>query len=149
MVRRIKPISRKVRTEARVRTPDRAVRPAEPKLPDLGQVSLPAVDIYETATEFIIEMELPGVSEKDVRVLLFSSRIAVSGFKRELAVHAGSRYMRLEREFGAFRRDVVVPGAIDPAQAIAALENGVLTVVLKKPPRRRRDVEIKSRRDGT
>jgi HSP20 family molecular chaperone IbpA len=57
--------------------------------------------------------------------------------------------MRLEREFGAFRRDVVVPGAIDPAQAIAALENGVLTVVLKKPPRRRRDVEIKSRRDGT
>jgi len=131
-----------------VRTPDRADRPAEPKLPDLGQVSLPAVDVYETANEYIIEMELPGVPEKDVRVLLFSSRIEVSGFKRELAAHAGSRYMRLEREFGAFRRDVVVPGAIDAAQAVAALENGVLTVVLKKPPRRRRDVEIKSRRDG-
>jgi HSP20 family molecular chaperone IbpA len=72
----------------------------------------------------------------------------VSGFKRELGTHHGSRYMRLEREFGAFRRDVVVPGAVDPDRACAALENGVLTVVLKKPPRKRRDVEIKNRPSG-
>ena len=149
MVRRIKPVSRKVRAEARIRTRERAAGPAEPRLPDLGAVSAPAVDVYETADEFIVEIELPGVPEKDVKVLLFSSRIEVSGFKRELAAHAGSRYMRLEREFGAFRRDVVVPGAIDPEQAVAAIENGVLTVVLKKPPRRHREVEIKSRRDGT
>lgn len=148
MVRRIKPVSRKVRAEARIRTREKAVRPVEPRLPDLGEVSVPAVDIYETPDEYIVEMELPGVSENDVRVLLFASRIEVSGFKRELAAHAGSRYMRLEREFGVFHRDVVVPGAVDPERAIAALENGVLTVVLKKPPRRRRDVEIKSRRDG-
>ena len=149
MVRRIKPVSRKVRAEARIRTREKAARPVEPRLPDLGEVSVPAVDVYETPDEYIVEMELPGVSEKDVRVLLFASRVEVSGFKRELAAHAGSRYMRLEREFGAFRRDVVVPGAVDAERAIAALENGVLTVVLKKPPRRRRDVEIKSRRDGT
>jgi HSP20 family protein len=146
MVRRIKPVSR---TVARIGTTERGAGRPEPSLPDLGAVSAPAVDIYETADEFIVEIELPGVPEKDVKVLLFSSRIEVSGFKRELAAHAGSRYMRLEREFGAFRRDVVVPGAIDPEQAVAALENGVLTVVLKKPPRRRREVEIKSRRDGT
>lgn len=149
MVRRIKPVSRKVRSEARVRTRERAGRPAEPKLPGPGEVSVPAVDVYETAEEYIVEMELPGVLENDVRVLLFASRVEVSGFKRELAAHAGSRYMRLEREFGAFRRDVVVPGAFEPEKALAALENGVLTVVLKKPPRRRRDIEIKSRRDDT
>lgn len=149
MVRRIKPVSRKVRAVARIRTKDREAGRPGTRLPDLGAVSAPAVDVYETADEFIVEIELPGVSERDVKVLLFSSRIEVSGFKRELAAHAGSRYMRLEREFGAFHRDVVVPGAIDPAQAVAALENGVLTVVLKKPARRSREVEIKSRRDGT
>ena len=149
MVRRIKPVSRTVRAVARIGTTEKDAGRPEPRLPDLGAVSAPAVDVYETADEFIVEIELPGVPEKDVKVLLFSSRIEVSGFKRELAAHAGSRYMRLEREFGAFRRDVVVPGAIDPEQALAALENGVLTVVLKKPPRRRREVEIKSRRDGT
>jgi HSP20 family protein len=145
MVRRIKPVSRKVRAVARIRTTKREAGRAEP---DLGGVTAPAVDVYETADAFIVEIELPGVAEKDVKVLLFSSRIEVSGFKRELAAHAGSRYMRLEREFGAFRRDVVVPGAIDPEGAFAAIENGVLTVVLKKPPRRRREVEIKPRRGG-
>jgi HSP20 family protein len=111
-------------------------------------VTIPAVDVYETVSEFIVEMELPGVDGKDVKVLLFSSRLEVSGFKRELGAPQGSRYTRLEREFGAFRRDVVVPGAVDPDQAVAALENGVLTIVLKKPPRKRRDVEIKARRNG-
>lgn len=148
MVRRIKPVSRTLRAEARVRTSARTVRPPEPRLPLPGEVTIPAVDIYETEGEFILEMELPGVSEKDVKVLLFSSRLEVSGFKRELGTHHGSRYMRLEREFGAFRRDVVVPGTVDPDRACAALENGILTVVLKKPPRKRRDVEIKNRRDG-
>ena len=148
MVRRIKPVSRILKAEARVRTSARAVRPPERRLPLPGEVTVPAVDVYETKSEFILEIELPGVSENDVKVLLFSSRVEVSGFKREMAAHHGSRYMRLEREFGAFRRDVVVPGAFDPDQACAALENGILTVVLQKPPRKRRDVEIKSRRGG-
>jgi HSP20 family protein len=149
MVRRIKPVSRTVRAVARIGTTDRNSGRPGTRLPELAAVSVPAVDVYETADEFILEIELPGVSEKDVKVLLFSSRIEVSGFKRELAAQGGSRYMRLEREYGAFRRDIVVPGAVDPKEAAAALENGVLTVVLKKPTRRRREVEVKTRRDGT
>ena len=148
MVRRIKPVSRPRKAETRVRTTARALRPADPGLPVPGEVTLPAVDVYETATDYIVEIELPGVEEKDVKVLLFSSRIEVTGFKRELGAPTGSRYTRLEREFGTFRRDVVVPGAVDPDRACAALENGVLTVVLKKPPRKRRDVDIKPRREG-
>ncbi len=148
MVRRIKPVSRPRKAETRVRATALARRAAEPRLPAPGEVTIPAVDVYETVSEFIVEMELPGVDGKDVKVLLFSSRLEVSGFKRELGAPQGSRYTRLEREFGAFRRDVVVPGAVDPDQAIAALENGVLTIVLKKPPRKRRDVEIKARRNG-
>jgi HSP20 family protein len=148
MVRRIKPVSRPLKAETRVRATALARKTAEPRLPAPGEVTFPAVDVYETATEFIVEMELPGVDGQDVKVLLFSSRLEVSGFKRELGAPHGSRYSRLEREYGAFRRDVVVPGAVDPEQAIAALENGVLTVVLKKPPRKRRDVEIKARRSG-
>jgi HSP20 family protein len=148
MVRRIKPVSRTLKAEARVRTSERTVRPHEPRLPLPGEVTIPAVDVYETEGEFILEMELPGVSVKDVKVLLFASRLEVSGFKRELGTQRESRYLRLEREFGVFRRDVVVPGTIDPDRACAALENGVLRIVLKKPPRKRRDVEIKNRRNG-
>ena len=148
MVRRIKPVSRPAKAETRVRTSALAKRVTEPRLPAPGEVTIPAVDVYETRTAFIIEMELPGVDGQDVKVLLFSSRLEVSGFKRELGLPRGSRYTRLEREYGAFRRDVVVPGAFEPGRAAAALENGVLTIVLEKPPRKRRDVEIKARRSG-
>lgn len=149
MVRRIKPVSRPRKAAASVRAAGAARRPAaEPRWPAPGEVTSPAIDIYETRSEFIIEMELPGVDGADVRVVLFSSRLEVLGFKRELAAPDGSRYMRLEREYGAFQRDVVVPGAVDPDRAAAALENGILTIVLKKAPRARRDVEIKVRRDG-
>lgn len=146
MVRHIKPVSRPVKAETRVRATTLAKRTVVPRLPAPGEVTIPAVDVYETRTEFIIEMELPGVDGQDVKVLLFSSRLEVSGFKRELGTPHGSRYTRLEREYGAFRRDVVVPGAVDPEQAMAALEKGVLTIVLRKPPRKRREVEIKGRR---
>jgi HSP20 family protein len=148
MVRRIKPVSRPARAETSVRATRQAKRTPEPRLPVPGEVTIPAVDVYETATEFIVEMELPGVDGQDVKVLLFSSRLEVSGFKRELGTPRGSRYTRLEREYGAFRRDVVVPGAVDPERALAALENGVLTIVLQKPPGKRRDVAIKVRRNA-
>jgi HSP20 family protein len=148
MVRRIKPVSRPRKAETRVRSAALAQRTSEPRLPAPGEVSSPSVDIYETGTEYIVEMELPGVEGKDIKVLLFASRLEVSGFKRELGTPRGSRYTRLEREYGVFRRDIVVPGAVDPDRAAAALENGVLTIVLRKRPRTHRDVEIKPRRDG-
>lgn len=148
MVRRIKPVSRPSKAETSVRAAAARRRAPESRWPAPGEVTSPAIDVYETGSEFIIEMELPGVDGADVRVILFSSRLEVTGFKRELGAPDGSRFMRLEREYGSFQRDVVVPGAVDADQAAAALENGVLTIVLKKPPRKRRDVEIKVRRNG-
>ncbi len=149
MVRRIKPVSRTGRTETQVRRTAAPIPAARRVWPVPGELTLPAVDIYETAAEYVVEMELPGVLEKDVKIMLVPGRVEVSGFKRELPGWQGARFLRLEREFGAFRREVVVPGAVDPDKAYASLENGILTVVLGKPPRKTRDVDIKSRRpDG-
>ena len=149
MARRIKPVSRIRRTETEVRKtagPPPAVRRVWP-VP--GELTLPAVDVYEKKAEYVVEMELPGVLEKDVKIMLFPGRLEVSGLKREIPGWQGARFLRLERESGAFRREVVVPGAVDPDKAYASLENGVLTIVLGKPARRARDVDIRSRRpDG-
>jgi HSP20 family protein len=146
MVRRIKPVSRSRRTETEVRRTESAAPPGRRPLPGLGELTLPAVDIYEKEAEIIVEMELPGVHEKDIKILLYASRMEVAGFKREDVNDRGARYLRLEREFGAFRRDVVMPCAVDPEKTVASLENGILTVVLRKPGKRTRDVDIKSRK---
>lgn len=148
MVRRIKPVSRTLNSETEVRAPADEGRARRRRLPLPGEVTVPPADVYETGEEIVVELELPGVSEKDVQVQLFAGRIEVTGLKRELSTHEGSRFLRLEREFGAFRREVAVPAAFDAGRARAVLANGVLTVTLRKPPRRTRDVNIKSRRPG-
>ena len=142
MVRRIKPVSRIRKAETEIRRPKGAIPVRREELPSLGVLSLPAVDIYERPGELIVEMELPGVLEADIRILLYASRLEVNGLKREASVEAGARYLRLEREFGAFQRAVFVPCAVDADRTYASLENGILTIVLKKPPRRSRGVDV-------
>jgi HSP20 family protein len=146
MVRRIKPVSRIRKTETEVRRTERSAPLPRRPWPGLGELTLPAVDIYEKEEEIIVEMDLPGVHEKDIKILLYQSRVEVGGLKREDPSGLGARYLRLERGFGAFRRDVVMPCAVDPAHAYASLENGVLTIVLRKPSKKTRDVDIKSRK---
>ena len=146
MVRRIKPVSRVRRAETEVRRTEGPAPLRGRLVLPLGELAVPAVDIYEKEREIVVEIEVPGVLEKDIRILLYPSRIEVRGLKREGAASGGVRYLRLEREFGAFRREVPLPGAVAPDRAYASLENGILTVVLGKPPRRTHDVDIKARR---
>lgn len=146
MVRRIKPVSRAHSAQTEVRAPWGPGRGRRHVLPQPGEVTAIAADVYETETEVVVEMELPGVIERDVKVLLFAGRVEVSGFKRGAPAHDGSRFLRLEREFGAFRREVAVPASFDADKARAVLANGVLTVTLRKPPSRTRAVSIKPRR---
>jgi HSP20 family molecular chaperone IbpA len=148
MVRRIKPISRARKAEKEVRKSRHAGPGRRPALPDPVELVQPAVDVYEKPGELVIEMELAGVAEEDIAILLFPSRVEVKGVKRECPLDREVRYLRLERELGAFRRDVVLPCAVDPDRTTAALENGVLTILLKKPRPRVKEVEIKNRRPG-
>lgn len=145
MFRRIRPVSRISRTEPEIRRPKVEGGIAGEDLPGLDEVWMPAVDVYEKEEEIIVEMELPGVLKRDVKVMLSSNRVEVRGIKREQAAPAGVRYHRLEREFGTFRRVVFVPSAANPERTAATLENGILSIVLTKLARKKRKVEVKVR----
>jgi HSP20 family molecular chaperone IbpA len=72
------------------------------------------------------------------------SRIEIKGLKRVAAVSAPPRYLRLERQYGAFQRSVALPCAVVPDKAGAVLENGVLRVVIRKMKGARdRDIVVK------
>ena len=94
----------------------------------------PSTNIVETGDALVIEMELPGVAKSDVSITLLNNQeLIVKGLKKQPRLEQEPvTYYLFEREFGTFRRDVVVPGAVDPDRACAALENGVLTVTVPK-----------------
>ena len=92
----------------------------------------PAFEVEETQDRLLFKAELPGVQDKDVEVRLRGNRLTISG-KRELerAVEHDA-YYTYERSSRTFMRAFTLPAGIDGAHAQAALEQGVLTVVVPK-----------------
>jgi HSP20 family molecular chaperone IbpA len=144
MVRRIKPVTRKAAIRAEVLSASGDLVDHRQALPSPADVDVPA-DVSETGSEVVIEVEVPGVERRDLKVWLYSNRVEVTGFKPREQPTARTRFHRLEREYGAIRRVLFVPSAVRSEEAFATLENGILTITLKKLAARRREVQLKIR----
>ena len=132
MVRKIKPVSRIIRVERGIDRIDRTRGPRRDTFVDLDENWIPRVDVYEKPGEIFVEVEVPGVGPADLVITVQSSRIEIKGMKKERGSPEGIRFLRLEREFGSFRRLVALPATVVPDRAKAFLDNGVLTLQLKK-----------------
>ncbi len=132
MIRRIKPVSKVIRVETEIDSIGGGILVQERELLDLPQSWMPAVDIFENENEVIVEIEVPGISRKNLKIWHCGNHIEVRGVKKEVLKEGQKKYLRLERAFGAFRRIVFLPSAVSSEKTAAYLENGILTVVLKK-----------------
>jgi|WetSurMetagenome_2_1015567.scaffolds.fasta_scaffold16292_7 HSP20 family protein len=143
-IRRIRPVSRVAPNEGEVRRLMRLALSSGAEEVDLGAGWIPVIDIYETESDLVVEIEVPGMTTRDVVLALSASRIEVRGVKKEPAVAAAPRYLRLEREYGSFQRSVALPCAVAPDSARAVLANGVLRVSIRKlRGARDRDIVVK------
>jgi HSP20 family protein len=95
----------------------------------------PASDVIETADAYLVVLELPGVADEDVEILVHPDALVVSGL-RQAACDCGARYLRAEIRHGPFRFDMPLPRDADPASVDATQERGLLRVVLRKQTRR-------------
>ena len=91
------------------------------------QEHAPLVDIYETATSFVVEVELPGCDVKDITLSICCSTMVVEGLTREGTV-PGVNYICLERVTGRFCRAIEIPPAADLDKIEALYRRGLLTV---------------------
>jgi HSP20 family protein len=105
----------------------------------------PPLDVYETDGAFAIEMEAPGLSIDDLRILARDSVVVIAGVKRPPACADADRvrFHLAERAFGHFARVARLDAAVDIARAEATLSSGLLRLVVPKVDERRgRDVSI-------
>jgi HSP20 family protein len=100
--------------------------------PAFGRGFTPALDINETDSEVTVRAEMPGVAASDVDVSVTGNRLVVSGEKKDRTEKNEHGLYHVESRFGSFRREVELPGEIDPQHVEASFENGVLTVRAKK-----------------
>jgi HSP20 family protein len=95
----------------------------------------PLVDLYETATSYVLSVELPGLTRQQIEIQAEDFRIEIRGTRSVTPVETGvtcEQYHRLERGHGRFARAFTLPDAIDTAGVKADLKDGVLTVILPK-----------------
>jgi HSP20 family protein len=91
------------------------------------------VEVKESASDYRVTAELPGVAKEDIHVEIDGNRVSISGeVKRESEQKEGERVLRSERYYGAVARSFSLANEIDEAKAEAKFENGVLSLTLPK-----------------
>jgi HSP20 family protein len=147
MSKKIRPVSRIIKIEAEINKIAGEVFLKKKDLLGLDESWVPCVDVAENATDITVEVELPGVEQKDIQLVFYSNRIEIKGLKKENLSAERIKYLRLEREYGPFRRFIFLPNAVHPERTKALLENGVLTIQFKKVRRKKdRQVVLKIRK---
>jgi len=107
----------------------------------------PAVDIYETDTQYSLYMDLPGVAAESVKIAMQDERLVVNGTRVGLSIMEGVSIHRHERTTGAFSRSIRLPKQLDADKIEAHFDNGVLHVLLPKQVKAEpRTIEIKTGR---
>ncbi len=94
----------------------------------LGPLMLPSTDVYETETEWVAELEVPGFQEKDLDVEVVGDTLRVSGKREESTDEEKNAFHRKERLETAFERRFTLPAGANVEAVTATHDNGVLRV---------------------
>ncbi len=91
-----------------------------------------AVDIREEDAEYVVEAELPGLTEKDIEVKVENDMLTIASSKEASREEKKGGYLLRERRSESFRRSFVLPADVDREKIEARFENGLLVLSLPK-----------------
>ena len=93
-------------------------------------VGFPKINLYTKSRKMIVEVETPGISEKDLEVDLTENTISISGRKEEQQQVKKEDYYYQESSYGSFSRTVNLPVKVDSTKAKAEMEGGRLVIAI-------------------
>jgi HSP20 family protein len=91
----------------------------------------PAVDLYETADQFVLLVELSGVAPDDAQIDARADRLTLRGARRPES-DPPPRFLQLERGHGPFERSFAFAHEITVDGITAEFHDGVLTITVPK-----------------
>jgi len=138
--------SRRISQEPPIAQPSDFMLPRQDLLDPFALGSCtPCVDICQIESLVLVRVELPGVDASDVDLSFQAGSLQIQGIKRE---PPQSRkllcYYCLERRYGRFSRSISIDWIVNPRQARARMDHGILQIEFPKLKDRRGDgVKIK------
>lgn len=98
----------------------------------------------ETEKEIILRIPLPGFKKDEIKLKVSSNAVYIRAEKKKIEKRKGEREFFASKEEARVERSFGLPAEVVPEQTKAKLEDGVLTIILKKakPKKEERDIEI-------
>lgn len=92
----------------------------------------PTVDIAETENSYEIQVELPGVTEKDVNISVTDNLLTIKGEKHAEEKTEDKNLHRVERRYGSFQRSFTLPRLVNTSDIKAGFKDGILSLTIPK-----------------
>lgn len=86
----------------------------------------PRADVWQSETELIVVIELPGLNKKDVQLQISEDELKIKGMVQ--SPFPAHHKVSSERFYGSFSRSIKLPITVDKEWASAKFTNGLLRV---------------------
>jgi HSP20 family protein len=93
---------------------------------------IPAADIYESESELLVTLDLPGIDPKTVDVRVENNVLTIRGERKLDEKQNTENFHRVERSYGPFGRAFTLSTAVDAEKIHATYKAGVLSIALPK-----------------
>jgi HSP20 family protein len=94
----------------------------------------PAVDIFETEHELVVQADLPDVNPQDLDIRVENNILTIRGERKFEKKVNEENYLRVERAYGSFSRSFSLANSVKSDAIKADYQNGVLTLSIPNSP---------------
>jgi HSP20 family protein len=93
---------------------------------------VPAVELHDNGSEFLLRAEIPGVEAKDLDIQVTQDAVSIAGEHRYEKHSQSNAKVHSEFRYGNFVRVVPLPSKVQNQQVKADLKDGILILTLPK-----------------
>ncbi|WP_083478371.1 Hsp20/alpha crystallin family protein [Lacinutrix himadriensis] len=95
-------------------------------------ITLPKVNIKETADAFMVEMAVPGLKKSDFHLDLDNQVLSISTETKDEKEVKEENFTRREFGYSSFKRTFTLPESVNDEKIDANYKDGILSILLPK-----------------
>jgi len=95
-------------------------------------ITVPKVNIKETADAYWVEMAVPGMKKSDFQIDLDNQQLSISSEVKQEEERKEDNYTRREFGYASFKRSFTLPDSVDDSKIKASYNDGILGIHLPK-----------------